>query len=376
MTAASVLGPFRPGAGAMPPYLAGRGAEQRLLGALLRDLEAGTPPAGDVILYGPRGNGKTVLLNWLRDEAAAASRTETVAILPSGVPDSERLSELLAPTGWWDRLTPEEMAFAGFSWRPGKPGGNRPPPLEEILAARARKSPLLVLLDEAHTLDLQVGRALLAASQEVRRKLPCLLVLAGTPNLQSRLASMDASFWSRSRQLRIGPLDRAATGEALRRPFDREGIPVPSNLLEEMARESQGYPFFVQLLGEAVWRHATAPKGSGAVTPAALAAARRGFDTVRGEYYVQRFDELARRRLLPVGRAVAEAFRDRQVLDHAHLEDAIRSGLGGTPEPGALDRAAEALRDLGYVWRVRASPEWEPGIPSLMEFVRASAPSP
>ena len=57
MTAASVLGPFRPGAGAMPPYLAGRGAEQRLLGALLRDLEAGTPPAGDVILYGPRGNG-------------------------------------------------------------------------------------------------------------------------------------------------------------------------------------------------------------------------------------------------------------------------------------------------------------------------------
>lgn len=249
MPVSSVLGPFQPGPGGMPPYLAGRKQEQSLLRDLLRRLAGGIPPSAEVVLYGPRGNGKTVLLGWLRQEAAAWPDIETAALPPAGIPDPARLSELLSSRPWRDRLTPQEVAVAGVSFRPRE---ERAPPLEEILAARVRNRPLLLLLDEAHTLDIAVGRALLQASQEVGRRLPFLLVLAGTPNLQSHLSATKASFWSRARQLRIGRLDEAATAEAFRRPFAAEGVSVAEDALARMVGESQCYPFFVQLLGEAI----------------------------------------------------------------------------------------------------------------------------
>ena len=61
-------GPFRPGAGGLPPYLAGREGEQRLFRELLQDLQRGVPSSSEVVLYGPRGNGKTALLFWLERE--------------------------------------------------------------------------------------------------------------------------------------------------------------------------------------------------------------------------------------------------------------------------------------------------------------------
>ena len=63
---------------------------------------------------------------------------------------------------------------------------------EAELTARCRKRPLAVLLDEAHTLDLEVGRTLLNTSQQVRDEAPFLLVLAGTPGLPAHLGSMNA----------------------------------------------------------------------------------------------------------------------------------------------------------------------------------------
>ncbi len=57
---------FQPGAGASPPTLAGRDAQQAVLSRCLVDLVAGTAPPHDVVLLGPRGNGKTALLNWFK----------------------------------------------------------------------------------------------------------------------------------------------------------------------------------------------------------------------------------------------------------------------------------------------------------------------
>jgi len=353
----------------MPPHFAGREAEQRLLRAHLAELEAGIPPAANLLLYGPRGNGKTVLLGWLRTEAERCPNIETVVVLPSGIPDPERLAEQLAPPSFWSRIAPAKVAFAGFTWKTGASGGASP--IEDILAARARKKPLMLVLDEAHTLDPEVGRALFTASQEVRQNLPLLLVLAGTPNLEAQLAKMNASFWSRSRQLRIGRLDEEATAEALLRPLEAEGISVPAHLLTKMVEETHGYPYFIQLFGEAVWQRAQATE----LTEATFGEAYRDFDLARREYYLTRFEEFVRARLVPVGKAVAEAFREQPTLDDARLEAAIRDGLGPDASHEAEDHAAETLRHLGYVWRQRAEAAWEPGIPSLMDYVRESAPA-
>lgn len=232
----------------------------------------------------------------------------------------------------------------------------------------------MLLVDEAHTLDRDVGHALLQASQQVSRNLPFLLVLAGTPQLEARLNAMDASFSNRSEQVRVGRLTRAAAGEALRRPLEREGIAPTDAALREMVAASQCCPYFIQLVGRAVWGHANSATEGG--SPAFLARfddAPCEFQQTRDEYYAQRFEEMADARLLPVAAAVARAFADRDVLSR-HLEQSIAHGLGDAGDEDAAAGAFETLRDLGYVWRVSALPEWEPGIPSLMDYVRKHAP--
>ena len=65
---------FEPGPGGLPPYLAGREHEQRTCRAFLDHLRQGAAPPGNLVLYGPRGNGKTTLLSWLHKAARASRR--------------------------------------------------------------------------------------------------------------------------------------------------------------------------------------------------------------------------------------------------------------------------------------------------------------
>ena len=97
MMETDVLGPFQPGPGRMPPFLAGRETEKQLFEGLLQRLRSGKPPPSELILYGPRGNGKTVLLRWLREAAAQRPPVDAVALLPSGIPDVAGLATRLLP---------------------------------------------------------------------------------------------------------------------------------------------------------------------------------------------------------------------------------------------------------------------------------------
>lgn len=87
-----------------------------------------------------------------------------------------------------------------------------------------------------------------------------------------------------------------------------------------------------------------------------------------------RFYELARSGLLPVGRAAAPVFQRRRILNHAELQDAVRSGLDSDTSTERMCSAIDALSHLGFSWAVATCPEWEPGIPSLMDYVSKHAP--
>ena len=295
-----------------------------------------------------------------------------MVLLPSDVPDRRRLAELLAPKLWWDRLTPQQVEVAGVAWRPGAADG--PPPLGDLLTARARKTPLLVVMDEAHTLDLEIGRALLNAGQRTRGRYPFLLVLTGTPNLEAHLNAMGASFWSRAWTRRIGRLDEAGTEEALQRPFEAAGMHVDDGALAEMVLLSHGYPFFIQLLGREAWAQAAPPLGSGALTPEAFERARPQFEHWKSDYYRQCYRELEDGDLLPAGRAVAEAFAERPVLDTASLRHAISTAVPDR-DPAGVARVQHALADLGFIWGTSPDPGWEPGIPSLLDYIREHVPA-
>ena len=365
-------GPFRPGTGRLPPYLAGREEEQDLFLMLLADLDRGRPAPSEVILYGPRGNGKTALLGWVKQVASESSGVEVERFTPSKFGSPGRLVELLLPASWWETVRPAEFGVRGLAWRRGQ----RPAPdLAEALALRVGKKPLIMLLDEAHTLDPETGRSLLNAAQEVGESAPFLLVLAGTPNLRAHLGTMGASFWNRSRKLRIGRLDERATADAIRKPLEAEDLTITDDALEHIVRDSHGYPFFVQLWGDAVWARVVAASRREIVSEDARAC-RAVFDRQRDDYYSDRFHELDDSGLLQPARAVAETFRSRPVLSGSELKAAIRQGFGEAAGEDEVAAAAREFRHLGFVWQAGAMPEWEPGIPSLMDYMLRAVPAP
>ena len=104
MITKDALGPFQAGDGGLPPYLAGRESEQEICGAFLSRLRNGRPPPREIVLHGPRGNGKTALLAWLQKEVTASHAVDTIRLVPAAIRTETKLVERLLPSSWWQRL--------------------------------------------------------------------------------------------------------------------------------------------------------------------------------------------------------------------------------------------------------------------------------
>lgn len=99
------------------------------------------------------------------------------------------------------------------------------------------------------------------------------------------------------------------------------------------------------------------------------------FTEKRNDYYLDRFYELQKRNLLEAAREVAEAFRSRSRLDDSDFRAAVRQAVNEDSGPSTTE-AGDALEHLGFVWKTKGLPGWEPGIPSLMDYHREHAPAP
>ena len=148
-------------------------------------------------MSGPRGNGKTVLLRWLQGEIETDGGIDVVWRTPSDLPVLDALATALAPPDRFQSLLPDKLSVSIGIGRLGWELGGDPGTLTDLLTLRCAQRPLVVLLDEAHTLDVAVGRALLNAGQSTASAAPFLLVLAGTPGLTLHLDRMSATFWNR-----------------------------------------------------------------------------------------------------------------------------------------------------------------------------------
>ena len=106
--------PFRPGAGKLPPYLAGRERETAVLTEVLQQLQEG-PDGTEIVLSGPRGMGKTVLLMWLQAQCQAQGIL-AVRTTPPELGSIEGLSSLL-PVSWLPRqVTAKFGRFVTSVW--------------------------------------------------------------------------------------------------------------------------------------------------------------------------------------------------------------------------------------------------------------------
>ena len=366
------------GNGTAPPALTGRAPEQAVLSRCLADLRANAAPPHDIVLVGPRGNGKTVLLRWFENACAQSAPAVDVAWLtPSALANQAALLDALAPRRRLAKLLPRKTGIASVAsaeWAAGSGRGD----LAELLTSRCRRRPLAVLLDEAHTLKLDVGAVLLNASQQVRGAgASFLLVLAGTPGLPTHLDGMDASFWSRlgEGELGIGRLSQEAAKQAIVEPLDARGVDINADALAYVVAQSQCYPYFVQLWGDALWQQHLATNAA-KVAPEHADAVRSAVAARVANYHQRRFAELESEGLVPAAAAVAQLFAKRDAASASNQEVDAALALAGIDDTGDRNVQREALNRLDYVWRPpnQQSPfRWYAGIPSLMAHVLKEA---
>ena len=375
--------PFKPGYGAMPPILAGRDCERARLGDFVDCLVRKEAPASAAAIWGPRGNGKTVLLADIRRKALSAD-LDVVDVQPDQHPEPDRLNELFVrgkeAEKQWGRRTGLRSGFEASL--ESKTAGVRLEPassLAESFVRRAQDRPLVILVDEAHTLDPAVGRALFDAERNARsRGSPVLVVLAGTPDLEDRCDEMNASFWPRLGEgdMPLNLLESAAAGEAVFGPLREAGVDVPSaeggSAAARVIESCNGYPYFTQAWGAALWR-VLRESGEARVDDAVVTTAEPAFDRIRRNYYRRRYAELRRHSLQHCAYAVARRLDAVDSTSRKRIFDAVREGLEvatGSAKSAEVLEAERRLRHLGVVWRAGSS-QWTPGIPSLLGYVIA-----
>ncbi len=360
--------PFRPGAGQMPPLLAGRDEELALAERRLHELAGGVPPAQGILFYGPRGNGKTVLLERIADRARELGiRAER---LPArALRNENRLIEALQERAGLNagRLSGVQLGPIGATTQPAV----RTRDLSRLAAAwvGACPGPLVVVLDEVHTMDGEVGRAFFEAIQTVwSDRLPFLLVAAGTPDAPRKIRHAGTFAERAFEKLPIGRLDPAATTAALTKPAEAAGRPMDDDARARLGRASQDYPYFVQLLGSAAWDMAVRggePTVTGKCAEEAVDTAR----VVIEGFYAERFDEAREREVEEVLAPLAHlAATQGGRVDDRDLSKLLL--LVAQRESVLLDRGSllTTLRDLGIVWET-SSAVWEMGIPSFADYI-------
>jgi Cdc6-like AAA superfamily ATPase len=272
--------PYRPGAGHMPPHLAGRQREYEEFDRLLTQDEI----LENMVLTGLRGVGKTVLLEtfkpramqqgWLwasADLSESASISETalaqriladLALITSSIMVEEQAS---TPTGFVAPSEPRriplshEVLASVYSSTPGLISDKIKATLEfawNHLREHDRHK-VIFAYDEAQNLSDHAEKeqfplsVLLDVFQSIQKKgIPFMLVLAGLPTLFPKL--VDARTYSERmfRVVTLGKLNDEESREAILKPLDIANHPIQlsATSVETICDESGGYPYFIQFI--------------------------------------------------------------------------------------------------------------------------------
>lgn len=278
--------PFRPGAGHMPPYLAGREAEKDEFLKLLSQ----TTIMQNLVLTGLRGVGKTVLSEtfkplaqgkgWLwvgtdLSESASISE-ENIAIrlltdlslitssIPIGVESSHSIGFVKEHKAQEIKTLNFEVLVGIYKNTPGLPTDKLKAVLETawnvMQHSGITKKGIIFAYDEAQNLSDHASKEqyplslLLDTFQSIQRKgIPFMLALTGLPTLFPTLVEARTYAERMFRVIFLDKLTKKDVKAAITKPLEGHPMMLTDESINIICDISGGYPYFVQFICREVY---------------------------------------------------------------------------------------------------------------------------
>jgi hypothetical protein len=229
------------------------------------------------------------------------------------------------------------------------------------LAAKAGRG-VAFLYDEAHTLHDQPRRrqyplsallgAFVQAQDQDEPPLPVMLVVSGLPplvqNLQAARSHTERLF--RVEELGNLALTPAHRGEpspaalALIKPAADTGIPFERAIAEQVAADVEGYPYFIQKYGEALWDAADAANLNTVNAKLYASTRTRIQEALDAEFFENRY--------LDAPRADQLTLRVAAALGDERFEIATLAAQFKSRNANAIQQSTNRLLKSNHIYRV------------------------
>ena len=397
MSPTAFKNPYRPGAGHMPPHLAGRQREHAEFDRLLKQDEI----LENLVLTGLRGVGKTVLLETFKPRAmqqgwlwATADLSESASISETAL--AQRiLADLALITA---SITVEEQPTnpPGFA-APDEP--RRVPLSHEILASLYSSTPgltsdkikatlefawqhlreqgqhkVIFAYDEAQNLSDHAEKeqfplsVLLDVFQSIQKKdIPFMLVLAGLPTLFPKL--VDARTYSERMfcVVTLTKLDDDESREAILKPIEVAECPVKfsPDSVNTICHESGGYPHFIQFICREVFDVFIQQHAKGDLTTGVpIDAIQRKLDT---DFFAGRWAQITDRQRELLW-AVANLNRPDEEFTIQELVEEGKKLLAKSFSPSHANQILANLAERGMIYKNRQG-RYSFAVPFLGRFI-------
>ena len=401
--------PYQPGMGTTPPYLADREEQLQRFGGYLRDFP---DKRRNVRLSGLRGVGKTVLLkeyraaarerDWVvirRDLTARLCQEEDFAIAIAD--DLDTAIRAFSATAKLKALLTSARAAVG-EITVGLPGGASVTvgagnsTASSILEDRLAKALIRVgqlaakagrgvafLYDEAHTLHDQPRQrqyplsallgAFVQAQDEDEPLLPVMLVVSGLPPLVQNLQAARSHTERLFRVEELGNLALTSTNRdepspaalALIKPAADTGIAFERASAERVAADVDGYPYFIQKYGEALWDAADAANLHAVDSKLYADTRTRVQDALDAEFFENRYLDAPRADQLTIRVAAA--------LGGEQFEIATLAAQFTSRNANAIQQSVNRLLKSNHIYRVTQG-VYAYTAPLFGDFVRRKYP--
>lgn len=274
--------PYTPGAGAMPPYLAGRSELIKNAEKCLTALSKGYPQQS-VVYYGLRGVGKTVLLNAIEEKA------DDLDILYAHIEIAEKRSFIRQITNYSKQIiykmsasekakefarkamgilqafnityNPEDQTFSAGLSEPSAyvTTGILSDDLTDMFvhmgktALKAGES-ICFFIDEIQYMKDNEMEALINALHRVNQlRLPVIIFGAGLPKVLRTFGEVKSYSERLFKFIPVGELSEKDARDAVVKPAEDLEVRYADDAVDEIIKWTKGYPYFIQELCGMIW---------------------------------------------------------------------------------------------------------------------------